>query len=608
LTFEKSIQMALTVARGKRSVRRFTVYDLEWIPGSVNRKRNSDPMEPSIRLCGVRDERGYRYYTTIRAFLSRELTSANRGRWFYAHAGGLADVQFVLETLILLNEQHKQWEIRASFSGSSAIIVHVLRGKNAWHFVDSYWLLRDKLANIGTFVGIEKGAQQERMSEESAKAFYAHAPLEQLIQYNRVDCEILYQAIDAFETRLLDMGGQLQMTIASCALHLFRRKFLRQDIDTCYAVNEVARNAYCASRVEALADECGAAQYYDINSSFPYSMTYPAPGELIGSSRYLPDPESSLYLARVDLGVPDTYFPPLPYRLDGRLFFPVGKWSGWLSNVDIGLLLKEGGKVYKVHEVLEFEPFHALAEYATTMYEHRRRSTDPFERIVDKYLMNALYGKFAETACKTQLRINPGKAWLVYADTTNGSRFVEQLFPGAWLEDRYVPVPHMHVPISVHITALSRRLIYNYINLCADVYYCDTDGFATTTLLGTGDGLGKLKLEKTIHCGHFYQPKLYQLELDNGDILCRGKGFPNLTPERMTRLVEGGAIEYERMARVRENFRKGRIRPIEHQIQKRIRNELIGKRFLYPDGMTRPWQIRELQQGLSQAQKTKQLW
>src|SRR5207245_174765 len=124
---------------------------------------------------------------------------------------------------------------------SSAIIVHVSRGKNAWHFVDSYWLMRDSLANIGKWIGLEKGEKEDK------KIFYA--PISELKIYNERDCIILYQAVQQFEIALLDLGGELKMTQASCALNLFRRAFLRSEIVTHRRVNEICRQAYFASRV-----------------------------------------------------------------------------------------------------------------------------------------------------------------------------------------------------------------------------------------------------------------------------------------------------------------------------------------------------------------------
>ena len=127
----------------------------------------------------------YRSFETIKDLLDFMLVRETRGMWFFAHAGGLADMQFVLDELLEeikrqtateccsttitigedgeKTEEHKSsaWKIKASFSGSSAIIVHVIKGKNAWHFVDSYWLLRDKLASIGKAIGVLKGDSVE---------------------------------------------------------------------------------------------------------------------------------------------------------------------------------------------------------------------------------------------------------------------------------------------------------------------------------------------------------------------------------------------------------------------------------------------------------------
>ncbi|KKM78681.1 hypothetical protein LCGC14_1357610, partial [marine sediment metagenome] len=169
--------MALTIIKSKRKVRDFLTYDLEWVPGSLE-----------VRLVGVYDGERYRCYNSIDTFLNRELTRENRGKWFYAHAGGLADFQFILERLSL----RKGWTVKCAFSGSAAIICTVRRGKNAWHFVDSYWLLRDKLENIAKWIGLEKGEADKRQTEEEAREFYATAPLPVLIEYNEQDCVILW--------------------------------------------------------------------------------------------------------------------------------------------------------------------------------------------------------------------------------------------------------------------------------------------------------------------------------------------------------------------------------------------------------------------------------
>lgn len=576
--------MSLEIITTPGKIRRFLVYDFEWIPGTLK-----------MRICGVCDGKAYRHYPTVAKFLAGELTSRNRGSWFYAHAGGLADMQFVLEALVT----DGSYEVKASFSGSSAIIVHVRKGNNSWHFVDSYWLLRDKLANIAKWIHMEKSGPAGEDDEEKVKEWYASVPMEQLVWYNENDCRILWHAIDAFENSLLELGGQLQMTLASCAMHLFRRAYLVNEIETSDAVNENSRLAYIASRVEVFrrnVDLTENARYYDINSSFPYAMTKPVPGNLLKTSTSLPD--DALYIADVDIEVPENYLTPTPMRLGGRVYFPVGRWRGWFSNVDIRSLEGEGGRVLRVHEAMIFEPFTDLASYANDLYTKRKNAQTEMEKAVYKLLLNSLYGKFAESSAKDTLHINPNKTTLARLSPEN------MLFPGAWIEETIVDIPHMHVPISVHITAQARRTLFDFLAMSNDFHYCDTDGFSTCGIYSTGKELGDLKLEREMknddHPWEFVAPKVYRM----GDKV-KAKGFSlgwdEKKPAKKARaiklfedLIDNREIEVERMVRIRENFGKGRIMPTEAVIKKGLRGKMIPKRFTYPDGSTRPWHVDEL--------------
>lgn len=580
--------MSLSVITSRRKWRKFLVYDLEWVPETYE-----------LRVIGVYDGNQYRCYRSVEDFLNNELTSKNRGRWFYAHAGGLADMSFLIEKFAALLGEKGGYTVKCAFSGSSAIIVQVSRGKNSWTFVDSYWLLRDKLANIAKWLGTEKGNEVDDMTDEERKEFYRSAPLHVLIPYNEQDCVILWDAINELQFTLWDLGGQLQRTLASSAMNLFRRRFLAQNIETGWGINARAEQAYYASRVEVFNEHAyTGAEYYDINSSFPYAMTQPCPGDCIKINRTLPD--HGIYVAHVTVEVPETFLPPLPMRIKGRLFFPVGTWRAWLSNVDVELLQMEGGRVLNVHEVMHFAPFTDLAAYATTLYDMRKAAETPFERTAFKLLLNSLYGKFAESRTKSALHLNPKKI--------DRERWT-MLFPGAWLYEKDVPVPHRHVPISVHITALARRTLFNYMNDSQQVHYCDTDGFSTMTGYDVTNELGGLKLEKRLVKPDgewsFVQPKGYnisdgeELQKDGtwealGDKGVKLKGFSRMSMAKWGKLIEGEAIAHERMYRIKEQARRGLFMPGERTVMKRMQQNVLQKRFHYPDGTTRPWTFKEL--------------
>jgi hypothetical protein len=442
------------------------------------------------------------------------------------------------------------------------------------------------LRNIGKWLGIAKG------NEDESVEWYETAPWAELRDYNEQDCRILYGGIKLFEDTLYELGGQLRMTQASCAMDLFRRKFLKQDIETSMQVNDVARNAYFASRVEVFATECEDAYYYDVNSSFPHAMTHTMPGELEGTYRGLVDWDGP-FLADVEVEVGDTYLPPLPRRMGGRLFFPTGKWRGWYSNIDIEVLLKAGGRINKAYESITFKPNNDLRAYSNELYERRRKS-EGFPKLAYKYLLNSLYGKFGESDQKSEIIVNPPEVLPEWTMTT----------PGIFVFDKTVEVPHMHVPIAVHVTAIARRTLFDYMGYSQELHYCDTDGFSTTSQYTDGDGLGALKLEKYIQKGRFVQAKVYDLvgtDASGKPIhTIKAKGFslgkdPEMSLVKFEKLLNHEEIEYTRMARIKENARRGDFRPRETMYSKGIHEDSIGKRFFYPDGQSRPWHVSELE-------------
>lgn len=578
-------------------------YDLEWVPGTLR-----------LRLAGFFDGDRYHRFTSARDLLTEMLKPSRSGSWYYAHFGGMTDFQFLLEELI----DAPEYSVSASFSGASAIIVKVRRGKRNWTFIDSFWLFRDSLARIGTSVGMEKGGPETTLDDDAKKRWFATAPIAELATYNEQDCRILHKAILRFAETLAAMGSDLTYTIAGCALKLFRSAFLKEDIDTQPRINEPAALAYVGSRVEVIQKHVTDSLYYDINSSFPHSMMAPQPGAYLGSSRRLPTKEGVLYLADVDIEVPECHLPPLPARIKDRIFFPTGRWSTHLTNPDIDLLLKHGGRIRKVRQVWTFEPFHDLSAYVATVYEARKRAKDPFEKIVYKYLLNSLYGKFAEGTEKTRLVVHPSDEWTTEnrAAIHSGEIDTSSLPPHCYLVTQTKPVAHRWVMISAHITAQSRAALYEWTMLGGgEPHYLDTDGFSIKAKLPTTSDLGGLKLEKRIDRAHFIAPKVYEIEgtelQPDGTWkrvhMVKAKGFSRLTVDGFAKLAKGEAVTFPRMQRIRERLRQGETSPAEVVIEKRMRMPHAGekwnparhampKRHFYRSGKSRPFTVGEVKE------------
>lgn len=597
--------------KGKGKRRRFCTYDLEWVPGNNPEKALKAGLSPlELRLVGVYDGRRFRHYTTIRDFLNGELTPENDGMWFYAHAGGLYDIRWVMEYLI--DHQNPLIQVDAKFSGSSAIIVRVKKGERCWYFLDSYWLIRQSLRKIGKWMGRSKGGEQD-----STDIFYA--PMSELIDYNRLDCVILWEAIRYFEKVLLGLGGQLEMTVASSAMSLFRRAFLHRTLDPVPKTNEIARQAYVASRVEVYERYCNDADYYDVNSSFPYAMTFDAPGNLINVDGDYAD--SGIQIVSADVTIPDCYIPPLPYRTDDRrIYFPTGNWHGWFSNVDLELLQETpGARINRVYESLHFESFGDLKAYAETIYALRKASKSEAEKAVLKILLNSLYGKFAEGNVKGRFIVNPPKSFFTLPKAEPGKPGISYVMPGVYEQIEHKIPPHCHVPVAMHITAIARAVLTRFMWQGSRVFYCDTDGFGvpSTDRFETSEELGGLKNEKHIHRGIFAAPKLYAYqESEDGDWSIKAKGFSRLRGHRyQTRdgeewidegdsrpisyedfvdLLEHKELYVESFSRLKGGLKKQSISPSEILQTKRLRGSVRPKRAFHDDGTSRAWNVDEL--------------
>lgn len=79
--------MALAPVTKPIKRRKIIAYDLEWWPGSLE-----------LRMVGVHDGFEFRWYRTTLEFLLNELRPETDGAWYFAHAGGLADFQFLCRT------------------------------------------------------------------------------------------------------------------------------------------------------------------------------------------------------------------------------------------------------------------------------------------------------------------------------------------------------------------------------------------------------------------------------------------------------------------------------------------------------------------------------
>ena len=554
----------MKVREGRVKKAKFAVYDLEWKPSNLE-----------IRIIGFYDGVFYTAFATIDEFLDYVLCSSYRGYRFYAHAGGSYDFLHLFYSL-----KSRGYELKVYFSGSSAAIVKVTLGHNCFTFVDSFYTLHAPLEEIFRHLG----EAPKDYGGVDKKEFFESASLSLLISYNQRDCELLYEALRRTQEIVNGKGGELRFTMPASSLDIFLRNYLSHNLHINSYANAVSRESYFSSRVEVYTRAGANLNYYDVNSLFPYAMTFRLPGSYIGVCKKLPLAKFE-YIADVELEVKDCYLPTVPLRTKQGTFFPTGSWRGWYTRPDLELLETSGcGTITKVHRALKYESFSDLAAFVRDFYAIKRDATG-WMREIAKYIPNSLYGKTAERREKKSIVINP----------IDDDAELNWVAPGIYSKLETRNIDHEHVAIAAYVGAIGRAELYSWQSKSLErgkLYYSDTDSIVTTAMLETGKELGQLKLVDRGE-GHFQAPKFYLFKGDLGTQI-KAKGFSRLDESQYNLLVHGDQVFIDRMARLKEMINSNRFDVHDKVMPKGLSADSMPKRCFDEHGATRPWTCKEL--------------
>ena len=578
--------MAFGPIKSKRRRQRIGAYDLEW-----------DTQTGAVTLAGFYVDTHYRAYVSVEKLLAAMFVDDYVGTFFYAHSGGRHDMTQVIVPLSKLG-----YEVECHVVGSRIILGIVRDKKNpkrVWYLADSLAVLKASLAAIGDAIGLPKIlGDTDDMS-----------PIE-LYKRNKRDCEIVVTALESTQEFLWNRGGELKHTIGSCGMSLVRRAYLKNVLITRKDDNLWSRGAYHSSRVEVFKRRAHNGLPRDINSAFPWAITQGLPGERLRIDKRIPDTRG-FWCADCVVTVPEGYVPPLPKRIKNRIYFPTGTFRTKLTRVMYELLYEYGGRVEQVFEVHHYaRGLRELSTYVLDMYNCRKATKDPFERMQYKYLMNTVYGKLAERSSKSGLIVNPDK--LLPIET--------MVAPGVYRTSSDRNVDHEHVIAAVWITDMVKALLTRELWKYGDkIAYCDTDCVHGPDLgIPSSDELGEWKHEDPYELGEWIAPKLYALTLKDGTHKIAAKGFAKPTYAEFKTLESGLAREFDWFATPREAManlplmstrKKGLSKqcPVcfrhldtfgqgcpEHDGMSALSVLVSGKRALCGNDDTRPWRIDEL--------------
>jgi len=439
-------------------------------------------------------------------------------------------------------------------------------------FIDTFNYLKTSLENLGKIINIPKLEKPDCLGRYPTNK----AEQEQLIRYNKRDCEVSCEFMYFLQKGINNAGGNLKITIASSSFDIWRRNFLKhvlvkeEKVLKDPKITDFIFSGYYGGRTEVFKrGEFKNVFYYDINSLYPSVMAnfnYPIPQ----SVEKVKNPE--IDNINTYEGVSDVYVhcrkditPFLPHKTKDKLIFPHGTFRGVYNHNELRKALEIGYYILKINKQIiykaTFKPFKKFVEY---FYNQRKelKSKESQMEIVFKLILNSLYGKFGQKKIITSEIIDPNKF-------TNPEQF-EDLKKKLKFRDFEVNEEgkilynetHKYNGINVYpilasyVTSNARILMYKYIN-SPEVIYTDTDScICEKPLFENLKELGKMKLEGNFKHGVFIRPKMYMLENDNF-MEIKVKGLPKASKQDFTDILDGKFVKKIKFAKLNESFRRG---------------------------------------------------
>lgn len=305
----------------------------------------------------------------------------------------------------------------------------------------------------------------------------------------------------------------------------------------------LSRQALYGGRVELFKaeSESDSVCYTDINSLYPYVMTFDFPAELKETRKML-----AHGITTVTIKLPETELALLPFRsVDGRIYYPYGKITGTWTNIELHHAEENGAKILKVHESIGTnDTIQPYKYFVDKLYNLRVNSTSEAEKLFYKLLMNNLYGrlsvsgKIGRSVYRTP---ESEKKGVPYGEKVHVEYSLPLSTETNWSHGSYV-------------TAYGRIELFKAMQAIATKHliYCDTDSTIfdwprkKPLPFKCGDKLGQMKLVAWQSLCMTYAPKMYRTDDEY-----KAKGVPRQLAKQY---IETGRAEFDLPFRLRESI------------------------------------------------------
>ena len=377
----------------------------------------------------------------------------------------------------------RKWFNKMLIVNGMTIILSFKKDKKHIVFINFQNYFRVSVAAMGKIIGLPKlDVEFETVS------------IRELFRYCRRDTEIIYRSMVILFKFIKEHDlGAFGYTQPMIAFNAYRHRFMHFKllVHKNPDVVKLERAGYYGARTECF--RVGAFTktplvQVDINSMYPHQMLsqkYPTKLAYWGKNCKLETLshfcEQGCVMAKVII---ETNEPVYPVTIDNKTTFPIGSFEANLSTPEIIYGLKHN-HIKEVKYYAYYWAQYIFAEYIKYFYNLRlkyRKEGNPTYDSFCKYMMNALYGKFAQ---KSDLVIED-----LLTDSIEDSRITEYHadkkcfitttnFFGRLIKtvSKQLEGRNSIVSISAHVTAYGRMKLWFYIKKVGrdNLFYCDTD-------------------------------------------------------------------------------------------------------------------------------------
>lgn len=463
----------------------------------------------------------------------------------YAHNGGKFDFHYLLDALEPCDD------------------IKIINGRIAQIHIgicelrDSFLIINEKLEKYKkTKIDYAIFEEKERHKKKN---------WDLITSYLKDDCVNLWEMVCEFIRRF-----GLELTQAGAAMSEWRKICPVDEDETDSEFYETFRGYYYGGRVECFRSGVIDTRFsvFDINSAYPYAMLHKHPY----SSTFV---HRSGYVENADFvhlrGVARGCFPCRGGEASGigsfGLVFPDDDSNreyfvtGWEYET-----AKELGAIEdcEIIESYRFSRHIDFAEYIDKFWklrEEAKAKNDNLGSILNKLMMNSLYGKFAANPdnYRNYVIVDPGD-WGDFETTAGMShdpakrwQFAGELGPWFLAERPLLDVQKKfyNVATGASITGFVRAMLFRAIHSSKGVLYCDTDSIAceqSGSDIIIGARLGQWKHEGNFDRAGIAGKKLYIFrgvrdDSGNREYKIASKGV-RLTNSELWRVARGGEVEY----------------------------------------------------------------